>query len=161
MNIKKAIGAGLLVFAIQFTIANIVSNMAGPFLTEGSWGVYTMQIVMTLILVAIVCGMARWYFTGNSATCAKGSILGLIFVAVGFAVSMLQIVPAIILKQDILQPLMQYMISIPFLVPAAVTVGAATLAGHMSMKRSACNAKDAVSSCMPSDADKAKKDKAK
>ncbi len=151
MNIKKALGAGLLVFVIQFTVANIVSNMAGPFLSEGSWWVHTVQIAMALLLVAIVYCISRWYFSCNSSNCTKGAILGLIFVAVGFAVSLLQVLPAIILRQDILQPLLQYVISLPFLVPALITITTATLAGYIQMKRNAKNAKNVVSTCIPSD----------
>jgi len=157
MNIKKAIGAGLLVFAIQLAVINVLSGLVGPFLGDSTTAGYIWQAVLIVAFTVIVYYTAKWYFIGNKATIKTGVYLGLVLVATNFAVNLLQAIPAIVFKQDILQPLLQYVSSVPFLITSAVTVAGATLAGYLHHKKHACNIQDAVGACMPKEAEEAAK----
>ena len=154
MNIKKAIGAGLLVFAIQFAAMSVLSNTIGPLLGANQWAGYAWQALMVVILVAIVYYIAKWYFTGNTINTKNGLYLGIVLVVVSFIVNILQVIPALIFGQDIVQPLIQYVTSISFLVTAGITVAAAVFAGYYGHKKThaACKVEGAVGNCMPEDA---------
>jgi len=151
MNIKKAIGTGLLVFAVQFASVSVIGNTFGPLLGTSAWAGYAWQAAMVLLLVAIVYCTARWYFTGTIATAIKGFYLGIVVVAVSFVINLLQTIPAIALGQNISQPLLQYVSSISFWVTVVITVASATCAGFMGARRhsGACSVKGAVAACMP------------
>ncbi len=151
MNIKKAIGAGLLVFAIQFAMVNVIGNTVGPFLGQSAWAGYAWQAAMVALLVAIVYFIARWYFTGNGVNAIKGFYLGLVLVATSFIINLVQTMPALIAGQNIWQPLLQYVSSLSFWVTVVITVASAVLAGYMGAKKhmGACEVKEAIGACMP------------
>jgi len=151
MNIQKAIGAGLLVFAIQFAMVSVIGNTVGPFLGRSAWAGYVWQAAMVALLVGIVYFVARWYFRGTATSYLQGLYLGLAIVVTGFVVNLLQTIPALAGGQSITEPLLQYVTSVSFWVTVAITLGSAMLAGYMGTKRhmGACNIKDAVGACMP------------
>ncbi len=150
MNIKKAIGAGLLVFAIQFASVSVIGNTVGPFLGQGAWASYIWQVAMALLLAGIVYCIARWYFIANTSSTLQGAYLGLIIVATSFIVNLLQTIPALAFGQDIIGPLMQYITSIAFLITTVITIGAATFAGCLKAKhKPQCDVQNAIKTCMP------------
>ncbi len=135
LNIKKAVGAGLLVFTIQFTVVNIFSNMAGPFIKPGSWMIYAWQVVMYLVLVAIVYTTSRWYFKGNSSALTDGALLGVVFVLTGFIINLLQVIPAVALGRDIVNPILAYLKSTPFLIATGITIATTILTTYIINKK--------------------------
>jgi len=150
MNIKKAIGAGLLVFAVQFASVSVVGNTIGPFLGQSTWAGYAWQAAMALLLAGIVYCIARWYFSASASSTLQGAYLGLIIVATSFIVNLLQTIPALAFGQDIVGPLMQYVTSISFLITAVITIGAAAFAGCLKAKnKPQCDVQNAIKTCMP------------
>jgi hypothetical protein len=149
MNILKAIGAGLLVFSIQFTSVTVLGNAIGPFLGTSATAGYVWQGAMILLLIAIVYFTSKWYFTGNPVSALKGALLGASFVVTSLVLNLLQTIPAIAAGQNITTPLLQYVTSIPFIITVVITIGAAAAAGHFCTKRSACKIEEAVGNAMP------------
>ncbi len=154
MNYKKAVGAGLLVFAIQFSLVNVLGNLIGPFLGTGQAYVYGWQAFMILVLVTIVYFVSKWYFTGNKVTLNNGLYLGAILVATNVVITLVQAVPAAILGQSVTSAIVTYLTGWPFILTAVITVAAATGTAYLNRKISAdCNVKDAISASMPKDSD--------
>jgi hypothetical protein len=149
MNYKKAIGAGLLVYAVQFSLVSVLSNLIGPFLGTSSVANYAWQGAMILVLIAIVHCVSRWYFTGNSANLKNGAYLGAILVVTNVSVTLVQAVPAIILGNNVTDAIIAYLTGVPFLLTAAITVAAATGTAYLRHKAMGCNVKDAIGSHMP------------
>ncbi len=151
MNYKKAFGAGLLVFAIQMASVSVIGNAIGPLLGQSAWAGYVWQAMMVVLLISIVYFVSLWYFNSAKSTPLYGLYLGVIIVLVGFLVNMIQVIPALVFGQNILQPLLQYIISIGFWITVAITIGFTVLASilHSRSHMKKCNVKNAISSCMP------------
>jgi len=154
MNYTKAVGAGLLVFAIQFALVNVVGNIVGPFLPNaGVWAGYAWQAVMIMFLIAIVYHVSKWYFTGNNVSIVNGVLLGLILVVTNVVVTLAQAIPALLLGQDIKDAVVSYLTSVPFWLTVGITVAAAAATAYWRHRVSSCNVKEAISACMPQDED--------
>ncbi len=153
MNYKKALGAGLLVFAIQFALVSVLSNLIGPFLGASQFANYIWQGVMVVLLIAIVYFVSRWYFIGNKASLQNGAYLGLILVVTSVAVTLIQAIPAMVLGRntngEVTAAIVDYLTGIPFLLTAAVTIGAAVGTAYLRQRTADCNVKDAIGSQMP------------
>ncbi len=139
MNIKKAVGAGLLVFAIQFAAVSVAGNTLGPILGSSAWAGYLWQAIMIALLMAIVYCTAKWYFADNTANWINGLYLGLIFVVTSFTINLLQTIPALMAGRDVLGPIQTYISGWPFWITVAITIAATTLSGYISGKCTACN----------------------
>ena len=153
MNYKKAVGAGLLAFAIQFSLVNVLSNLIGPFLGNSKVYVYSWQAFMVLMLIAIVYFVSKWYFVGNKTSVLNGVILGVILVVTNMAITLAQAVPAAVLGvgQNVGSAIITYLTGWPFIITAIITIVASIPKWYGSSVD--CNVKDAIGSCMPKDGD--------
>ncbi|GEM_PF-6301153 len=151
MNIRKAIGTGLLVFAIQFALVSVIGNIFGPFLGSSVTMGYVWQAVMVLLLIGIVHCASKWYFTGNTVNITKGLYLGLTLVLTSLTINLLQALPALAIGQDVVTPILNYVTSIPFWLTVGITIVTTTLTAYHAQKKRACNLKGAMGACMPKD----------
>jgi hypothetical protein len=138
MNIKKAIGAGLLVFAIQYAAVSVIGNTIGPLLVGGKYVEYIWQGIMAILLVGIVCRTTKWYFKDNTSNWINGLYVGLVFVVTSFMINLLQAIPALVAGQDVLGPIISYVSSVSFWITVSITVAAATMSGYINGRCTTC-----------------------
>jgi len=165
MNIKKAIGAGLLVLAIQGLVLNILNAVIVPFLSKlpTQWATaiqYVWQTILVIVLIAIIYCVLRWYFTGRTATPVKGFYVGIVMAIVALVVTLLPAVPALLLGTGtsfVISGITGYLSSLAFWVTTGVTIFAATLAGFFQGRNRAQkhNVRDAIATHMPDEKDTA------
>ena len=159
MNIKKAIGAGLLVLAIQTLAMQILNSVVIPFLNKvpTNWVPtvqYAWQFVIALLLIVIIYCVMRWYFTGITATPVKGFYVGIVMAIVTLVVTLLPAIPALLLGTGtsfVISGVTGYLSSLAFWITTGVTIFAATLAGFFQGRNRAQkhNVRDAVTTSMP------------
>ncbi len=154
MNIQKAIGAGLLVFAFQFSFVSVLNTVVTPFLIQfqaGNFVAYAWQVFIAAVFVAIVYFVARWYFSGNKVDVLHGFYLGVMVTLVNFVINLLQALPFIVYGENVWFQMSDYFKSFGFWVTVILTVFAAMFAGFMGARKKAeaCNVENAIGSCMP------------
>lgn len=88
MNIKRAIGFGVMLWILIFVEVTIV--MFIPALQDK---VLTQHIIHWIVLIPMVLLLAKWYFKADPPTLKKGFFLGLIGLAVGIILDLLITIP--------------------------------------------------------------------
>lgn len=88
MNIKRAIGYGVMLWILIFVVWSIVMFL--PWFKDSEMRIY---VTHWILLVPMVLLLAKWYFKAVTPTLKRGLFLGLIGLVTGTVLDMLITVP--------------------------------------------------------------------
>lgn len=99
LNTKRAIGFGLIVYALSFVLYLITAAFfeIDPYEMPGT-GVYA---ISWLLMIPLVLIPAKWYFKKDEPTTKKGFWLGVMTIIVAFVVDGIFILMALLAGQDL------------------------------------------------------------
>ena len=109
MKLKRAIGIGLVLYAVTF-IVGVILTLVGSANFSSPQEIPRIYWLTTIIVTVLLTGLASiWYFKGKNVkrTVKEGFFLGIAFIVLGFIIDILLFIPAL-LSQNGLQVVIDY-----------------------------------------------------